>query len=308
MSDIGLHLVNSLYQQLMIDDQWALRRERGFTWWSYRLAQHVEVSPPFMSQGTEVCRVRMWTETVGAVDPNLDPARVVAAFNTHATLDALVWDPERAMLNRCSTGVVHAENFVWLSEVLATAAILQNAAAHNQAQELARMLNGEPAASNHPRSGVRPVGDGILDVPSQVVIREGAYGSRFAGPRMADLGGFLVEMRFLGSADEENLTCEVPYTQNEPVSVTCRGTSLHRTQWWTSLSTHGLRAAGSVADSCAQLRGSHRQPRSLRRLLPHAISDHRAPRRPNTATCPNRAPNDRASSSVRPNTARLSSL
>lgn len=46
MTDIGLRLLDSLYEQLMIDDEWAVRRERGFTWWSYRLAQHIEVSPP----------------------------------------------------------------------------------------------------------------------------------------------------------------------------------------------------------------------------------------------------------------------
>ena len=31
MTDIGLQLLDSLYQQLQIDDEWAVRRERGFT-------------------------------------------------------------------------------------------------------------------------------------------------------------------------------------------------------------------------------------------------------------------------------------
>lgn len=46
MTDIGLQMLDSLVDQMMIDEEWSVRRERGFTWWSYRLAQHVEVSPP----------------------------------------------------------------------------------------------------------------------------------------------------------------------------------------------------------------------------------------------------------------------
>ncbi|MGW8815548.1 hypothetical protein [Gordonia terrae] len=229
MVDIGLRLLESLYRQLMIDDQWALRRERGFTWWSYRLAQHVEVSPPFMSQGIEASQVRIWTETVGAVDPNSDPARVVASLNIQATLDALVWQSDRAMISRCSTAVVHDHNFGWISEVLATAATLQNDAAHYQAHDLARALGGEPAASNHPFSGVRNERDDILNVPSQVVVREGSHESRFTGSSMANVARFLVEKNFLGSADDTGLTCEVPFSRNEPVAVTslAGGDQLH---------------------------------------------------------------------------------
>ena len=62
--DVGLRLVDSLYKQLQIDDEWAVRRERGFTWWSYRLAQHVEVSAPVWSGDRHVCAVRIWTEIV----------------------------------------------------------------------------------------------------------------------------------------------------------------------------------------------------------------------------------------------------
>ena len=57
MPDVGLRLLDSLYEQMMIDDQWALRRERGFTWWAYRLAQHVEVGPPVWSEDRYICSV-----------------------------------------------------------------------------------------------------------------------------------------------------------------------------------------------------------------------------------------------------------
>lgn len=69
MQDVGIRLIDSLFSQLMIDDEWVVRRERGFTWWSYRLAQHVEVGDPVESYGIDVCRVRIWTEMVNDVDP-----------------------------------------------------------------------------------------------------------------------------------------------------------------------------------------------------------------------------------------------
>jgi hypothetical protein len=53
-------LVDSLYEQLMVDEQWAVRGERGFTWWSYRLAQHIEVGPEVWSLDRDV-----WSITSG---------------------------------------------------------------------------------------------------------------------------------------------------------------------------------------------------------------------------------------------------
>ncbi len=35
MHDVGIRLIESLYSQLVIDEEWSVRRERGFTWWSY---------------------------------------------------------------------------------------------------------------------------------------------------------------------------------------------------------------------------------------------------------------------------------
>ena len=80
MHDVGIRLIESLYSQLMIDGKWSVRRERGFTWWSYRLAQHVEVSEPFESGGLSVCSVRIWTEMVNNVDPAANPVEIVRPF------------------------------------------------------------------------------------------------------------------------------------------------------------------------------------------------------------------------------------
>src|SRR4051812_19834983 len=99
MTDVGIQVLESIYEQLMIDDQWSVRRERGFTWWSYRLAQHVEVGEPVESQGLTVCTVRIWTDLVNEVDPSIDPTALLGAINAQTTLNALVWNGETATIS-----------------------------------------------------------------------------------------------------------------------------------------------------------------------------------------------------------------
>lgn len=216
MTDLGIELVDHLYDQLMVDEQWSVRRERGFTWWGYRLAQHVEVGPPIRSHDRDVHQVRIWTEVAREVDPATDPARLLGALNMHATMGALVFDPDTATVSECCTAVVHRDNIGWLWKILMTAAPLQNATAHALAHPIAEACNGTPAASNHPISGERPDLDDMLNVPERVIIPDGAEPSRFAGPLTEGLETFAAEMGWLATSDATGATCEVPYTGDLP--------------------------------------------------------------------------------------------
>jgi len=215
--DVGLRLLDSLYEQMMIDDEWVVRRERGFTWWAYRLAQHFEVGPPAWSEDRYICTVRIWTEVVRGVDPSTDPASVLAAVNPVAQLNALVWDPADATIIECCTATVHDEIFTWLSKVLSTAAVLQNTAAHSRAKMLASATGGTAAASNHPKAaGMRLEMDGLLNVPEQVIAPQGARPSQFVGAHFQHVEGFMRQMQLFGNADSEGLTCEVPFSGHTP--------------------------------------------------------------------------------------------
>lgn len=216
--DVGLQLVSRLFDQLMIDAAWSLPRERGFTWWSYRLAQHVQVAPPVWNGEVNLCEVRIWTEVVRDVDPATNPSRVLAGVNCDATLNAVLWEPEERLIVECCTATVHEQNIGWLSKVLATAAILQNADAHARAGELAQSCGGVPDVSSHRLNGERPAMDDILNVPRDVVARLGAQPSAFAGSLMAGVHPWLEQMNFYGSADESDVTCEVPYTGSTPAA------------------------------------------------------------------------------------------
>ena len=109
MGDIGTWMVDNLYQQLMVDDEWAVRRERGFTWWSHRLAQHIDVAPPVHDDGLDLCILRIWTDAVAGVDPASDPAVILSQLNSQATLNALVWNPRDATISECCTVTVHQD-------------------------------------------------------------------------------------------------------------------------------------------------------------------------------------------------------
>src|SRR5258707_10212060 len=91
--DLGVEVIDRIYELLMVDAERSIRGPRGFTWWSYRLAQHVKASVPVFVGDRHVCEVRIWTEIVNGIGPEDPVADVVSLPNTHATLSATVRDP-----------------------------------------------------------------------------------------------------------------------------------------------------------------------------------------------------------------------
>lgn len=144
---------------------------------------------------------------------------MVAVANMRETLSAVIWDNTTGSIVHACTGIVHQENVGWLSKLLATAAILQNTAAHSAAHALADVVGGSPAASNHPQHGERPDADEMLSVPEQVIADAGQRGSGFAGDLCAGLDALLHQYQLLGFSDAEGLTCEVPFTGFVPVAA-----------------------------------------------------------------------------------------
>ena len=204
----------------MIDDEWAVRRPRGFTWWSYRLAQHVEAVEPHWDDGVEISKIRVWTDVATGVDASRDPATWVAMTNAQQTLSALTWDPAQRIVSECCTAIVHEDNVGWVSKLLATAAVLQNTGAHSRARAVAEMLGAEPAVSAHPVSGERPEPDDILGVPQHVFAPAGEGTSAFVGALTQDLQAFLPQFNLLGFSDANGFTCELPFSGSMPVVAT----------------------------------------------------------------------------------------
>ena len=217
--DVGLEAVEAIFNVLQIDEEWSVRRPRGFTWWSYRLAQHVDATEPWEDDEFQLSRIRIRTEVVNLVDAATGPDKFVALANAQETLSAVVWDPQEGSISECCTGIVHQENVGWLSRTLATAAIIQNNAAHGRAQGLARVCGGVPAASNHPISGERPEPDSMLGAPGQMAKQAKDAGQSFIGPLCSNLSDFLPGYELLGFSDEKNFSCELPFVGRIPVAA-----------------------------------------------------------------------------------------
>lgn len=220
MGDVGTQTLDAIYDQLKVEDQWAFRRQRGFTWWSYRLAQHIDVSPPVHDHGLDLCNLRIRTDVVRDVDPEMDPAALLVQLNRQATLNALVWDPADATISVCSSATVHQDIAGWIYYVLATAAILQNDLAHSYTVELAKVCGGTPAGSNHPTHGVRNDPSSSMSVPARVIVPAGEEPSKFVGESCVRLEQFLAELaeqkRWYGNVDADGATVEVPFTGDRP--------------------------------------------------------------------------------------------
>lgn len=217
--DVGLEAIARIFDMLQIDEEWSVRRPRGFTWWSYRLAQHIDATEPWQDDEYQLSRIRIRTEIVDSVDPATQPEQIIAMANMQETLSAVVWDPQDRTISECCTAIVHQENVGWLSRLLATAAIVQNNAAHGRAQALAPVVGGAPAASNHPVSGERPQPDEMLGARGQMAEQAREAGRSFIGPLCANLSDFLTQYELLGFSDESNFSCEVPFTGTTPIAA-----------------------------------------------------------------------------------------
>jgi len=216
-NDAGLKAVDLLFQQMMIDDEWSIRRPRGFTWWGYRLAQHVEAGEPRpAADGAMGSVIRVWTEVARDVPRDADAATLLAPANMQQSMSALVWDRDAATINECATSPMYDDTVDAWVPLLAAAAVLQNTAAHSRAHAVAELVGGVPASTDHPISGERPAMDDLLNGPAAWVAMADGAPSRFAGHQMLALAAFAEKHEVVGSGDESGFTCEVAYSVDVP--------------------------------------------------------------------------------------------
>jgi len=73
-NDVGQQAIDRIFKILQIDEEWSIRRPWGFTWWSYRLAQHIDATPPWQDDEYQLSRIRIGTELFDAVNPPQHPS------------------------------------------------------------------------------------------------------------------------------------------------------------------------------------------------------------------------------------------
>jgi hypothetical protein len=241
--DLGPSVLESLFEKLMIDDEWAVRDDRAFTWWPHRLAQQVRVSTPREAFGEPMVAVRITNDLV--TDVQEDDAMVegvIGLLNMHASVCAYVWDPDSREVRISTSAYIHEGNRS-LERFFSAAVLISTIEAHAKALQIAEMLSGRPATSDHPTSGERPLADDLLGFAEDQIVPKGQGQSAFVGPAMENATSAPGINWGMANASAEGFTGELPFLGDMPATVKA-----------------ALGAAGPVETSLVQLLTEPRHP------------------------------------------------
>ena len=220
--DVGAAALARIHQQLLIDDEWTDRRDRGFTWWAHRLAQQIDAGIPIDDDGIVITRITSRVPVVKNIR--------VATAKVHATLAGLnlfadsyryVYDAQQRRVESVQSVILHAQTLGWRADLTASFFLVQLIHAEADARELARQLRGRIAVSNHPIQGRRRVPDDMLNVVRDVfqvtTAAENGFTNRFEFETICEQVNRINAVS-LGASDT-GLAIEVPFADSTALIV-----------------------------------------------------------------------------------------
>jgi len=212
MSDQGIQLVQKIYKDMNIDEEWSIADEKGFTWWGHQYAQRVWVDQPIDSDEFLVTKVNAETDLFRFSVRSNETETILGIEMMKASLSGLVIDQEAGRIKLRCSAYIHEENESWLGRIFSLAAIMQVIEAESKGNILAMVPELHPDKSNHPYSGVRNDMDEMLNLVTQVVIPEGNRPFHSIGDfefrRTADI---LNSQNLLSTASESGLAAYTPF-------------------------------------------------------------------------------------------------
>jgi hypothetical protein len=180
-SDLGLRLVNEIYDSMRIDAEWSVWEPRGFTWWGAG------------TRPSGFGRTKLSMTPSGMVAAPDQPGRIELAASVH----------------------VHEGSLNWTQNLFAIAVAMQAAEA---VFVVMRQLQGKlacglrPVTSANPQSGPRAEPDEMLNIFENFVNPQGQDASRYAGEEMEQLVGMHRKPPcVLASGSNEGIAAEFPY-------------------------------------------------------------------------------------------------
>ena len=211
----GQQAIEWLYStQLQVDDQWAVRRPDGFTWWAYQNAQTIEIiGEEEGPDGQTGYLIGVRTDMVDDLDLTDQAAEDICTGPMQtAALAGPVYDPETRRLRLCSLALVHDDNAQWIRVLLSAAAATQLAEAMLLGPALAEQVHGRFAVSAHPDSGVRETPDEIA-LSARLLVEDGRQPCRWqAGDFEQAVQQHMMQPPSLGASSAgSGLTVEFPY-------------------------------------------------------------------------------------------------
>ena len=209
--DVGLVALDRVWRSMLIDDEWSVREQRGFAWWSGSFAQTITVSEPVLSYDLWVSRLDAITLVASGVPRTATTLAVLDHFNASGrSLSALGFTGD-GVVGLVAAATVHEQMLEFAPRWLSFAAVTQAADAQTLGHELAASLGGRPFETEHPTSGPRPDLDGALDIYPRIVQPAASEPSRFIGKEMLDVLEMLQKSRLFAHGDETRVMAYYPY-------------------------------------------------------------------------------------------------
>lgn len=163
---LGSSVVDELLEQLQwhADEEWFTPRPDGFNWLAHRLTLSVTSSEPQEFEGGTGCRVAIRTEVVHDVAASDDAvASLLNELNADAGCEAFIFEPMTRMVYAATDAWIDRQTHRLVGKMLYELVTTQVAAAESRCDLLAEAVGGRPAVTVHPRLGVRPGPDILLE-------------------------------------------------------------------------------------------------------------------------------------------------
>lgn len=228
--DAGLATLTRIFERLLIDEAWTVRRPRGFTWVAHRLAQSVDATAPFDSLGVMISPVTVRVPVVQGVQaPQEDVELLLGRMNADAVGCALIYWPEERRIESFLGHAVHDEILDYRAEQLAAVAILQLCNTEAGADWLAEKVGGNVAQWAHPKGGRRADRDDMLNVADHVFIPRGDGPSRYADGTEIDAVLALIQGSGYASlgGSAGGVSIEAPFGEGETSLIRLRTGEVH---------------------------------------------------------------------------------
>ena len=213
MEDFGPQIIDAIFESLDLEARWAIRSERGLTWWPHELAQRVWAEPLVITPRRPCVRIHVETDLLRGAGPGED--FVWNEANHVATLGAIITEHEDSVRLH-STFYIDPDSLHLMSYVK-DAMALQAERAEQVASGPEAKLGGGLASSEHPESGGRPDRDALISVP-------GYWRSLDEVPPLSprdfdQLLACLPKELFLATGGGLGVTAEVSYNGGVPFAV-----------------------------------------------------------------------------------------
>ena len=211
--DIGIEVIESIYNQLQIDDKWAIKDERGFTWWSHNLAQKISVSEGKNDLGLEMFKLQSRTEFLKDFPSDQKSSELLGMYMRFSSLSGITPHPtEENRFELVSTMWVHKDVKDFIELYFMLSSLIQNIEAHIMAPMYAETLSAKVDISAHPSNGKRNEPDDMLGILEDFVRPKGEEISLWIGEEMNELRSQINNSpKWFSMGDDTSLSAEFPY-------------------------------------------------------------------------------------------------